>query len=139
VLNLPLKTNGDKAWFGWPKDDKLESLRGQWLNATTTDERKKIAAAIQERAFEVVPYLPTGQWLLDFVAWIRGAGAFGAAVFVAAYVAACVLFLPGSILTLGAGSHQPQNPRHAPLPTPHALTTAGIRPKAPVAGVAAGR
>jgi peptide/nickel transport system substrate-binding protein len=63
VLNLPLKTNGDKGWFGWPKDDKLETLRGQWLKATTTDERKKIAAAIQERAFEVVPYLPTGQWL----------------------------------------------------------------------------
>jgi peptide/nickel transport system substrate-binding protein len=63
VLNLPLKTNGDKAWFGWPKDDKLEELRGQWLKATSLDERKKIAAAIQTRAFEVVPYLPTGQWL----------------------------------------------------------------------------
>jgi peptide/nickel transport system substrate-binding protein len=63
VLNLPLKTNGDKAWFGWPKDDKLEELRAQWLKATTLDERKKIAAAIQQRAFEVVPYLPTGQWL----------------------------------------------------------------------------
>src|SRR5438477_536900 len=63
VLNLPLKTNGDKAWFGWPKDDKLEELRTQWLKATTMEERKKLAAAIQERAFEVVPYLPTGQWL----------------------------------------------------------------------------
>ena len=63
VLNLPLKTNGDKAWFGWPKDDKLEELRAQWLKATSMDDRKKIAAAIQQRAFEVVPYLPTGQWL----------------------------------------------------------------------------
>jgi peptide/nickel transport system substrate-binding protein len=62
VLNLPLKTNGDKAWFGWPNDDKLEALRGQWIKATTLAERKKLAAAIQERAFEVVPYLPTGQW-----------------------------------------------------------------------------
>jgi peptide/nickel transport system substrate-binding protein len=62
VLNLPLKTNGDGAWFGWPKDDKLEALRGQWLKAATLDERKKLARAIQERAFEVVPYLPTGQW-----------------------------------------------------------------------------
>jgi pyruvate/2-oxoglutarate dehydrogenase complex dihydrolipoamide dehydrogenase (E3) component/uncharacterized membrane protein YdjX (TVP38/TMEM64 family) len=47
--------------------------------------------------------LPTGRWLLEFVAWIRGAGALGAAVFVVAYVVACVLFLPGAILTLGAG------------------------------------
>lgn len=62
VLNLALKTNGAGAWFGWPSDEKLEALRGQWLKATTLDERKKLAAAIQERAFEVVPYLPTGQW-----------------------------------------------------------------------------
>jgi peptide/nickel transport system substrate-binding protein len=62
VLNLPLKSNGDKAWFGWPKDDKLEALRGQWIKATTLAERKELAAAIQERAFDVVPYLPTGQW-----------------------------------------------------------------------------
>jgi peptide/nickel transport system substrate-binding protein len=62
VLNLPLKANGADAWFGWPTDDKLEGLRAQWLKARTLDERKKLAAAIQERAFEVVPYLPTGQW-----------------------------------------------------------------------------
>ncbi|HZT88221.1 MAG TPA: ABC transporter substrate-binding protein [Stellaceae bacterium] len=62
VQNLPLKMNGDKAWFGWPSDDKLEALRAQWLKAVSLDDRKKIAAEIQERAFEVVPYLPTGQW-----------------------------------------------------------------------------
>jgi peptide/nickel transport system substrate-binding protein len=63
VLNLPLKANGGNAWFGWPSDDKMEALRAQWLKATTLDERKKLAAAIQERAFDVVPYLPTGQWM----------------------------------------------------------------------------
>jgi pyruvate/2-oxoglutarate dehydrogenase complex dihydrolipoamide dehydrogenase (E3) component/uncharacterized membrane protein YdjX (TVP38/TMEM64 family) len=47
--------------------------------------------------------LPVQDWLLGFVAWIRDAGVTGMAVFVAAYVAATVLFLPGSILTLGAG------------------------------------
>ena len=31
-------------------------------NPPTADERKKLAEAIQQRAFEVVPYLPTGQW-----------------------------------------------------------------------------
>jgi peptide/nickel transport system substrate-binding protein len=67
VLNLPLKTNGDGAWFGWPKDDRLEALRTQWIKAATLDERKKLAAAIQERAFEVVPFLPTGQWKVQTV------------------------------------------------------------------------
>jgi peptide/nickel transport system substrate-binding protein len=47
---------------GWPKDDKLEDLRAQWIKAATSDERKKLAEAIQQRAFEVVPYVPTGQW-----------------------------------------------------------------------------
>ena len=63
VLNLPLKANGGNGWFGWPSDDKMEALRTQWMKATTLDERKKLATAIQERAFEVVPYLPTGQWM----------------------------------------------------------------------------
>src|SRR6516165_5087842 len=26
-LNQSLRTNGDAAWFGWPKDEKLEALR----------------------------------------------------------------------------------------------------------------
>jgi peptide/nickel transport system substrate-binding protein len=62
VEELPLKTSGATAWFGWPSDDKLEALRAQWIKAATLDERKKLAAAIQQRAFEVVPYIPTGQW-----------------------------------------------------------------------------
>jgi peptide/nickel transport system substrate-binding protein len=61
-LNQSLRTNGDAAWFGWPKDDKLESLRSQWMRTTDSEARQEIAAAIQERAFEVVPYIPTGQW-----------------------------------------------------------------------------
>jgi uncharacterized membrane protein YdjX (TVP38/TMEM64 family) len=47
--------------------------------------------------------LPVARYLLDFVGWLRSAGVLGLMVYVAAYVAACILFLPGSILTLGAG------------------------------------
>ncbi|HEX8701197.1 MAG TPA: TVP38/TMEM64 family protein [Myxococcaceae bacterium] len=47
--------------------------------------------------------LPVNQWLLSLIERIQGMGALGAAVFVVAYVAATVLLLPGSILTLGAG------------------------------------
>jgi len=63
IINLPLNMSGEKAWFGWPKDDQMEALRSQWLKARTLDERKRIAVAIQQRAFEIVPYIPTGQWL----------------------------------------------------------------------------
>ena len=47
--------------------------------------------------------LPVNEWLLALVERIRAMGGVGAAVFVVAYVAATVLLLPGSILTLGAG------------------------------------
>ncbi len=62
-LNVMLRANGDKAWFGWPSDDKLEELRTQWLKANDSETRQEIAAKIQERAFEVVPYVPTGQYI----------------------------------------------------------------------------
>jgi pyruvate/2-oxoglutarate dehydrogenase complex dihydrolipoamide dehydrogenase (E3) component/uncharacterized membrane protein YdjX (TVP38/TMEM64 family) len=47
--------------------------------------------------------LPVTDWLLGFVGWVRDAGLVGMAVFVAAYVVACILWLPASVLTLGAG------------------------------------
>jgi peptide/nickel transport system substrate-binding protein len=62
-LNPPLPANGDKAWFGWPKDDKIEALRNEWLQASDSETRQEIAGKIQERAFETVPYIPTGQYL----------------------------------------------------------------------------
>jgi peptide/nickel transport system substrate-binding protein len=61
TTNVMLRANGDKAWFGWPSDDRLEELRIQWIKATDSEARQEIAAKIQERAFEVVPYVPTGQ------------------------------------------------------------------------------
>jgi peptide/nickel transport system substrate-binding protein len=61
-VNVMLQANGDAAWFGWPKDDTIEGLRAQWIKAKTFGERRELAAAIQRRAFETVPYIPTGQW-----------------------------------------------------------------------------
>jgi uncharacterized membrane protein YdjX (TVP38/TMEM64 family) len=47
--------------------------------------------------------LPLDRWLLALVETMRGAGGAGAVLYVAAYVVACVLLLPGSVLTLAAG------------------------------------
>ena len=62
--NVMLRANGENAWFGWPTDEgpgSLEELRTQWLKATDLEDRQAIAEKIQKRAFEVVPYIPTGQ------------------------------------------------------------------------------
>jgi peptide/nickel transport system substrate-binding protein len=62
-VNYGLRGNGAAApWFGWLTDSRLEELRLKWLKAKNTAERKEIAANIQNRAFEIVPYIPTGQW-----------------------------------------------------------------------------
>ena len=62
TVNVMLRANGSSAWFGWPNDDRLEALRMDWLNTSDSEARQEIAAKIQQRAFEVVPYIPTGQW-----------------------------------------------------------------------------
>jgi len=62
-VNVMLRANGDKAWFGWPSDDRLEELRMEWLRASDSETRQEIADKVQKRAFEVVPYVPTGQFV----------------------------------------------------------------------------
>lgn len=49
-------------------------------------------------------YLGLQQRLVDALAWIEGLGLPGLAVFAVLYVLACVLMVPGLILTLGAGA-----------------------------------
>ncbi|MBI1774513.1 MAG: ABC transporter substrate-binding protein [Proteobacteria bacterium] len=64
ALNNAVRASGDGAWFGWPSDAKLEELRAAWLKAPDLEAQKKLAAAIQERAYEIVSYIPTGQFLI---------------------------------------------------------------------------
>jgi len=47
--------------------------------------------------------LGAGPVLKNALDWIRGLGPLAPIAFVAIYIVACVLFLPGSILTIGAG------------------------------------
>ena len=56
--HLGLRSNCDKAWFGWPCDEQIEKLRTEFAEAADAAKRKEIAAAIQARAVEVVPYVP---------------------------------------------------------------------------------
>jgi peptide/nickel transport system substrate-binding protein len=58
--HLPLRGNGKGAWFGWPDDSKIETLREAWFNAPDLAAQKKIGEQIQLQAFENVPYYPLG-------------------------------------------------------------------------------
>jgi len=47
--------------------------------------------------------LPVKSYLVALLEWTRGLGVWAPLVVIAAYIVACVFFLPGSVLTLGAG------------------------------------
>jgi peptide/nickel transport system substrate-binding protein len=50
------------GFFGWPCDDKLEAMRRRFVTASTVDERKALVAEYQAAMYEVVPYIPLGQF-----------------------------------------------------------------------------
>ena len=62
-----------------------------------------IGLAVVATVVAVVVVLPARQWAITFVEWIRGQGTAAAVIFAVTYVAAAVLLIPGSALTLGAG------------------------------------
>jgi uncharacterized membrane protein YdjX (TVP38/TMEM64 family) len=47
--------------------------------------------------------LPVREWIQSLQEWVKGMGAAGMVIYGAIYVAAVVLFVPGIVLTLGAG------------------------------------
>lgn len=59
--SYPLRANGKHGWFGWPTDEKLEALRQDWFEAPDLAAQQAVAAKIQQRAFEFVPFMPLGQ------------------------------------------------------------------------------
>ncbi|MBV9824223.1 MAG: ABC transporter substrate-binding protein [Alphaproteobacteria bacterium] len=62
ATNRMLRANGTASPPGWPTDAVLEKLRADWFRAADDQERADIARRIQQRAFEVVPYIPTGEY-----------------------------------------------------------------------------
>jgi peptide/nickel transport system substrate-binding protein len=60
LSHLGLRSNCERAWFGWPCDERLEALRARFADTAELEGRKAIAAEIQARALETVPYVPIG-------------------------------------------------------------------------------
>ncbi|OGA21561.1 MAG: peptide ABC transporter substrate-binding protein [Betaproteobacteria bacterium RIFCSPLOWO2_02_FULL_67_19] len=63
IANPTMDTRGEASgWFGWGKDDKILELRNQFMRATDEAQKKKLAEAIQTRAFEVGTHVPLGEY-----------------------------------------------------------------------------
>jgi len=61
------------------------------------------AAAVVAAVTASATLVPVKEYLLGFLEWVQGVGLWGPACVVGLYVVACLLFIPGSLLTLGAG------------------------------------
>ncbi|HKM71157.1 MAG TPA: ABC transporter substrate-binding protein [Stellaceae bacterium] len=65
AVNIALRGNGEKGWFGWPTDEKIEALIDAWFKAPDLAAQKKLAADIQVEAYtNEIPYVPTGQFVV---------------------------------------------------------------------------
>jgi peptide/nickel transport system substrate-binding protein len=63
IGNPTMDARGDKSgWFGWASDDKLNDLRAQFMRATEEPVKKKLAEAMQVRAFEISTHAPLGEF-----------------------------------------------------------------------------
>ncbi|TCR66582.1 peptide/nickel transport system substrate-binding protein [Bosea sp. BK604] len=57
-----LLRTGPQAYFGWPKSDRLEELRNEWLTAPDLAAQKRVAVEIQKQAFIDLPMIPLGMY-----------------------------------------------------------------------------
>jgi uncharacterized membrane protein YdjX (TVP38/TMEM64 family) len=70
--------------------------RGAWWRAA-------VVVALIAGLVAAGRFLPLKEYLLALLGWTQRLGFWGPVVVVLFYVLACILFLPGSILTIGAG------------------------------------
>jgi peptide/nickel transport system substrate-binding protein len=77
ISNPALDSRGEKSvWFGWPKDDQLVALRNQFMRATDEASKKKLAADIQKRAYEVGTHVNVGSFMQPMAATKKISGFF---------------------------------------------------------------
>jgi uncharacterized membrane protein YdjX (TVP38/TMEM64 family) len=65
--------------------------------------RWMVLAVIVVALFVATRVLPVGEWLRGFQSWVAGKGVWGGVIYGLAYTVAVLLFVPGSVLTIGAG------------------------------------
>ena len=59
-----LRGQGDRGWFGWYTNPRVEELAGQWLQAPNEAEQARLAEDIQQESFREVPVVPLGRYFI---------------------------------------------------------------------------
>ncbi len=80
LTNAAVGAQGEKSWFGWPSDERIEKLRDEFARATDEGKKKSLAEAIQARAFEIGTHAPLGEYVnplatrKNISGWVIGPG-----------------------------------------------------------------
>ncbi len=64
AINPIIRMSGEKAWFGWPSDPEVEAQVEAWINAPDEAAQARAMAALQQAAWDAVPFAPTGMFRL---------------------------------------------------------------------------
>lgn len=59
-----IRAHGQAAWFGWPTDAAVEAQVEAWIAAPDGAGQAQAMAALQQAAWEAVPFAPTGVFRL---------------------------------------------------------------------------
>ena len=80
AVSSVLGGGGEKAWFGWPTSEAMEKLRAEFAREPDAGKRKAIAEKVQLLAYDEVPYVPWGQFVVPgaFRKNVKGVLQFGA-------------------------------------------------------------
>jgi peptide/nickel transport system substrate-binding protein len=80
AVSSVLGGGGEKAWFGWPTSEPMEKLRADFAREPNEAKRKAIAEKVQLLAYDEVPYVPWGQFVVPgaFRKNVQGVLQFGA-------------------------------------------------------------
>jgi peptide/nickel transport system substrate-binding protein len=80
AVSSVLGGGGEKAWFGWPTSEAMEKLRADFAREPDAGKRKAIAEKVQLLAYDEVPYVPWGQFVVPgaFRKNVKGVLQFGA-------------------------------------------------------------
>jgi len=63
-MSIAFSGNPEKGWFGWPSDAELEKARAAFATASTEEEKKAIAAKVQERLWAIGASGELGQFFV---------------------------------------------------------------------------
>ncbi len=64
AMSAIIRMNGDAAWFGWPRDEGVEAAVQAWIMAPDAAGQRAAMTQLETRAWDAVPFAPTGLFRL---------------------------------------------------------------------------